>query len=79
MTRDLNTHWKFHWVMVNRQGLGGWMSFRTWIRLTIHWIVSDCDLGKVSVCTPSKDCVGTWLDAYVCGITRRNYFKGGRM
>ena len=30
----------------------------TWIRLTIHWIVSDCDLGKVRVYTPSKDCVG---------------------
>ena len=80
MTRDLDTHWKFYWVMVNQQGLGEWMSFRTWIRLTVHWIVSDCDLGKVSVCTPSKDCVGyicTWLDAYVCGISRRNSFKGG--
>ena len=21
----------------------------TWTRLTVHWIVSDCDLGKVSV------------------------------
>ena len=30
----------------------------TWIRLMIHWIVSDCDLGKVSVYTPSRDCVG---------------------
>ena len=27
-------------------------------RLTIHWIVSDCDLGKVSVYTPSKGRVG---------------------
>ena len=26
--------------------------------LTVHKIVSDCDLGKVSVCTPSKGCVG---------------------
>ena len=26
----------------------------TWTRLTVHWIVSDCDLGKVSVYTPSK-------------------------
>ena len=30
----------------------------TWTRLTVHWIVSDCDLGKVSVYTPSKGCVG---------------------
>ena len=27
-------------------------------RLTVHWIVSDCDLGKVSVYTKSKGCVG---------------------
>ena len=27
-------------------------------RLTVHWIVSDCDLGEVSVYTPSKGCVG---------------------
>ena len=26
-------------------------------RLTVHWIVSDCDLGKVSVYTQSKGCV----------------------
>ena len=30
----------------------------TWIELTVHWIVSDCDLGEVSVYTPSKGCVG---------------------
>ena len=66
MTRDLNTHWKFHWVMVNRQGLGEWMSFWTWIRLTFHWIVSDCDLGKVSVCTPSRDCVGLHMHVVGC-------------
>ena len=30
----------------------------TWTRLTIHWIVSDCDLRKVSVYTLSKGCVG---------------------
>ena len=30
----------------------------TWTRLTVHWIVSDSDLGKVSVYTPSKGCVG---------------------
>ena len=30
----------------------------TWTRLTVHWIVRDCDLGKVSVCTLSRGCVG---------------------
>ena len=34
------------------------MSFMTWSKLTAHWIVSDCDLGEVSVYTPSKGCVG---------------------
>ena len=29
-----------------------------WIELTVHWIVSDCDLGEVSVYTPSKGGVG---------------------
>ena len=29
-----------------------------WIKVTIHWIVSDCDLGEVSVYTPSEGCVG---------------------
>ena len=38
--------------------LGTWMPFMTWTRMTIHWIVSDCDLGEVSVYTPSKGCVG---------------------
>ena len=33
----------------------------TWTRLTIHRIVSDCDLGKVSVYTPSEG---------LCGVTR---------
>ena len=34
------------------------MSFMTWTRLTVHWIVSDCDLREVSVYTPSNGCVG---------------------
>ena len=34
----------------------------TWTKLTVHWIVSDCDLGKVRVYTSSKGCVGL----YVC-------------
>ena len=29
-----------------------------WIELTVHWIVSDCDLGEFSGYTPSKGCVG---------------------
>ena len=29
-----------------------------WIELAVHCIDSDCDLGKVSVYTPSKGCVG---------------------
>ena len=66
MTQDLDTHWKFHWVMVNRQGLDIWMSFRTWIRLMVHRIVSDCDLGKVSVYTPSRDCVGLHMHVVGC-------------
>ena len=56
------------------------MSFMTWIRLTTHWIVSDYDLGKVSVCTPSRNCVGLHMhvsDAYARGISGPNYFKGG--
>ena len=28
------------------------------IKVTVHWIYSDCDLGEVSVYTPSKGCVG---------------------
>ena len=28
-----------------------------WIGLMVHWIVNDCDLGKVRVYTPSKGCV----------------------
>ena len=27
------------------------------VRLTIHWIFSDCDLGKVIVYTPSRNWV----------------------
>ena len=40
----------------------------TWTKLTVHWIVSDCDLGKVSVCTPSKGCVGLYVVRiiYIC-------------
>ena len=66
MTRDLDTHWKFHWAMVNRQGFGEWISFRTGFRLTAHWVVSDCDLRKVSVYTSSRDCVGLHMHMVGC-------------
>ena len=61
MTRDFDTHWKLHRVWSIRQGLGIWMSFMTWTRLTVHGIVSDCDLGEVSVYTPSKGCVELYV------------------
>ena len=68
MTRDLDTPWRLHWVLLGWLGLGKWTSFMTWTRLTIHWIVSDCDLGGVSVYTPSKGYVGlrvVWI-TYGC-------------
>ena len=40
----------------------------TWTRLTVHCIVSDYDLGKASVYTQSKGCVGlhvVWI-IYKC-------------
>ena len=39
-----------------------------WIKLIVNWIVSDCDLGKVSVYTPSKSCVGLYVvrSIYMC-------------
>ena len=61
MTRDLDTHWKSRWVLLSQRGLGIRMSFMTWTRLTVHWIVSDCDLGKVNIYTPSKGCVGLYV------------------
>ena len=33
-------------------------SSRVCVHGTVHWIVSDCDLGKVSVYTPNRGCVG---------------------
>ena len=33
----------------------------TWTRLMVHWIVSDSDLGKVSVYTLIKGCVGLYV------------------
>ena len=34
--------------------------------VTTHWVISDCDLGKVSVSTPSKDCVGLHMHVVGC-------------
>ena len=62
----LVTHWELRRVLVSRQGLGILMSFMTWIKVTTHWVVRDCDFGKVSVCTPSRDCVGLHMDGVGC-------------
>ena len=52
------------------------MSFMTWIKLTAHWIINDCDLEKVSICTPSKDCVR--LHTHVVGwVCAWNFGRGG--
>ena len=37
-------------------------------RLTVHWIVNDCNLRKVSVYTSSKGCVGLRVDGLYTGI-----------
>ena len=68
MTRGLDTFWKLHWVLLSWQGLGKWMSYMTWTRLTVHWIVNDCDLGEVSVYTPSKGCVGLRVYGLLTGV-----------
>ena len=45
-------------MLLSWQGLGIWMSFMKWTRLTVHWIVNNCGLEEVSVYTPSKGSVG---------------------
>ena len=42
----------------------------TWTRLTVHWIVSDCDLEKVSVYTPNRGCVGLHVGLVTSQATR---------
>ena len=44
----------------------------TWTRLTVHWIINDSDLGKISIYTPSKGCVGLYVVRiiYMCKRTR---------
>ena len=53
--------WKLHWVLLSWEGLDIWMSFMTWTKSTVHWIVIDCDLGNVSVYTLSKGSVGLYV------------------
>ena len=61
MTRGLDTHLEIALGVVElARARYIWMSFMTWTKLTVHWIVSDCDLRKVSVYTPSKGCVGLY-------------------
>ena len=65
---------------MSRQGLSISMSFMTWIRLTTHWIVNNCDLGKVSVCIPSRDCVGLHIQVVGCVCAwnfEMKFFYGG--
>ena len=68
MTRGLDTPLEIELGVGELARVGKWMSFMTWTILTIHRIVSDCDLGKVSVYTPSEGCVGlrvVWI-TYGC-------------
>ena len=44
MTRGLDTPLEIALGVVSRQGLDKWVSCMAWIELTVHWIVSDCDL-----------------------------------
>ena len=68
MTRGLDTPLEIALGVLSWQELGIWMSFMTWTRLMIHWIVSDCDLGKVRLYTPSKGCVGLGVYGLYTGI-----------
>ena len=38
------------------------------IELTVHWIVSDYDLGEVGVYTPSKGCIGLHVYGLHTGV-----------
>ena len=62
MTRDLDTPLEITLGVIKpARARYRDMSFMTWTKLTVHWIVSDCDLEKVSVYTPSKGCVGIYV------------------
>ena len=49
-----------------------------WTKLTVHGTISDCGLGKVSVYTQSKDCVGLRCVDYiqVLKVALRAYVLG---
>ena len=57
MTRDFDTPLEIE-LGVGEPAKARYMDVMTWIRLTVHWIVSDCDFGKANVYTPSRGCVG---------------------
>ena len=40
----------------------------TLTRLAVHWIVSDCDFGEVSIYTPSKGGVGLRVHGLHTGV-----------
>ena len=68
MTRGLDTPLEIALGVVEPARLGIWMSFMTWTWLTFHGIVNDCDLGEVSVYTPSKGCVGLHVYGLHTGV-----------
>ena len=55
-----------------------WMSFMTWIRVTAHWVVSDCGLGKGYRLHAKQKlgCVGLHMHVvrYVCAWNFRTKF-----
>ena len=68
MTQDLDTPLEIVLGVVEPTRAHYMDVFMRWTRLTVHWIVSDCDLGKVIVYTPSRGCVGLhvmWI-IYTC-------------
>ena len=64
MTRDLDTHWKLHWVLVSRYGLGIWMSFITWIRRPIGMSVI-VTLGRSALHTKQGLCRVTYARGWM--------------
>ena len=57
MTRDLDTPLEIALGVVEPTRARYMDVIHAGPRLTVHWIVSNCDLGKVSVYTQSKGCV----------------------
>ena len=61
MTRDFDVIQAVIVIVIESDSI-----FRKWIRLTTHWVISDCDLGKVSVYTSSRDCVELHMHVVGC-------------